>query len=187
MRTTRRRLLGLLGLGAAAAALGTGGKPAEAAGNVPLHAIYSSDNIQIGAYRVDSDHIGFTRSGREVARWDQDGNLVYIADETVNDAIAQARADGYERGYAVADARAQSRREQDDAAYIQGMIDQARASGGGVITLKNRTYTLDRPIDMRGCKNVVIGEPVAEFYDGNIDYVAVTPEWRQRIGNDTTA
>jgi len=70
MRTTRRKLLGLIGLGAAAAALGTSGKAAEAA----------------------------------------------------PDAIAQARADGYNRGYAVADARAQSRQEQ-KSSYIAYAFD----------------------------------------------------------------
>ena len=45
---------------------------------------------------------------------------------------------------------------QDDTAYLQGRIDQAKASGGGVIALEPRVYRISRTLDFTNARNVTM-------------------------------
>lgn len=138
MRTTRRGLLGLIGLGAAAVAVGGAVEPARAEEKGSRSAAMFDSRV---LFSVDKNgvHIGDVRDDVERE----------VVSDAVNDMLAQARADGYNRGREVEAARQEAR--QDDTEFLRGMMEQA-ARTGTVVELEPREYVISKTIDLRGAR-----------------------------------
>ena len=136
MKTTRRKLLGLLGLGAAAAAMGAGTAEAAASEQTLLDAVLATPEQYpeiMAKAREYQGSVGITPQWRQSI-----GNDTRLGNYTTGTLTVSGDCTFH------------------DSAYLQGMIDQAAASGGGVVRLTKPEYVIARTIDLRGKNNVTI-------------------------------